>query len=611
MCGIVGMVHWKQDMRQQKAVLTAMQQTLCRRGPDQEGVLLRERCALGHTRLSVIDPENGCQPMEIRRGGEGYTIVYNGELYNAKELRETLEREGVSFRTRCDTEVVLQAYIQYGADCVKQFNGIYAFAIWEEAGERLFLARDRMGVKPLFYAEIPHGFVFGSELKALLAHPEIPHEIDRNGVQELFLMGPGRTPGCGVFRTIWEVKPAHCGYVSEEQVRLYPYWKLQAKPHTDTFQQTAEHVRYLVTDAVRRQLVSDVPIGTFLSGGLDSSLLSALASRELRAQGKPHHTFSVDYRDNAQYFQKSHFQPSSDPEYIRCMEEFLGSEHHWTVLESEDVAKALYRAVDARDLPGMVDVDSSLLLFCQEIRKEVTVALSGECADELFGGYPWYRDPEIRGRNGFPWAQCTAYRRSFLKTELREGLDCEAFVGEAYQRTIDAAEKLPSESGLSVRMREMMQLNVDWFMQTLLDRKDRMSMYSSLEVRVPFCDHRIAQYLYNVPWAYKDWQGYEKGLLRTAFSDVLPEKVLWRKKSPYPKTHHPSYLRAVAEMLGKILEDPASPLFQLADPHAIRELLEQETSVQWYGQLMTRPQIMAYFVQMNYWLEKYQVRVVL
>lgn len=611
MCGITGMIHLEQDLRQQEALLRRMQDTLRRRGPDQEGIFLSPRCAMAHTRLAVIDVERGRQPMEITAGGETYTIVYNGELYNTPELRAQLEQEGVVFQTHCDTEVVLQSYAHWGPRCVEQCNGIFAFAIWEHSAQRLFLARDRIGVKPLFYAEIPGGLVFGSEIKALLQHPDVPHEIDEKGAAELLLMGPGRTPGYGVFRTVREVKPAHCGYYMQGNLHLHSYWELHAAVHTHSFAETAAHVRELVTDAVRRQLVSDVPIGTFLSGGLDSSLLSSLASRVLGERGETLCTFSVDYRDNDRYFQKSHFQPTSDPDYIRAMARYLGCQHHWTVLDTPALAKALYAAVDARDLPGMVDVDSSLLLFCGEIRKEVTVALSGECADELFGGYPWYRDADVRRVNGFPWAQSTAYRAKFMQEQLAKRIDPQAYVQDAYARTIAAAEKLPDDSPLEARMREMMKLNLDWFMQTLLDRKDRMSMYNSLEVRVPFCDYRIAEYLYNVPWEYKDWNGYEKGLLRTAMQDALPPEVLWRKKSPYPKTHNPSYLQTVAELLRGVIRDPETPLFQIVRREMLEELLEREESVQWYGQLMTRPQIMAYFVQMDYWMRKYAVTVVL
>ncbi len=552
MCGIAGIIQKERNIREQEQLLRRMQCALERRGPDQEGIFCLDTCGLVHRRLAVIDVAQGKQPMQAAWNGITATIVYNGEIYNCPELRHQLQQEGAVFQTTCDTEVVLQAYLHWGKACVQKLNGIFAFAIWEAETKRLFLARDRIGVKPLFYAEVPDGLVFASELKALLLHPQVPHEIDATGIAELLLMGPGRTPGCGVFRTVRELKPAQ-------------------------------------------------------SGGLDSSIISSVAGRVMQEKGLPLHTFSVDYKDNARYFQKSHFQPTSDPDYIRRMAEYLNCVHHWTVLDTPALAKALYAAVDARDLPGMVDVDSSLLLFCGAIKQQVTVALSGECADELFGGYPWYRDPDIRMTDGFPWAQSTAYRMSFLREEFAQQIDGAAYVYQAYRTTADHAPKLPDDSPLEARMREMMKLNLDWFMQTLLDRKDRMSMYQSLEVRVPFCDYRIAEYLYNVPWEFKDWNGYEKGLLREAMRDYLPPEVLWRKKSPYPKTHNPNYLEAVSQMLADVLADPKAPILQLVQREKLERLLTNPESIQWYGQLMTRPQIIAYFVQLNYWMQKYAV----
>ena len=277
----------------------------------------------------------------------------------------------------------------------------------------------------------------------------------------------------------------------------------------------------------------------------------------------------------------------------------------------DDTVAALLEAVDARDLPGMADVDSSLLLFCREIRKTATVALSGECADEIFGGYPWYRDKTVRERYGFPWAQSTAYRVSFFKPEVFGGIDPAAYIDEGYRATLEQTSIRPGLDPLEQRMRQMFALNFNWFMQTLLDRKDRMSMYSGLEVRVPFCDYRIAEYLYSVPWEYKDYEGHEKGLLRQAMQGVLPTEVLWRKKSPYPKTWNPAYLNAVSAMLRSAMQDPDAPLLRIAKRAALEQLLTAaETATPWYGQLMTTPQTIAWFVQLNYWLQKYRVELV-
>ncbi len=609
MCGIAGEIVCKETLRQEDPRYRNIQAVLRRRGPDQSGIYCDGRVALIHDRLSVIDPEGGCQPMCCQDAGRSLTLVYNGELYNTEEIRRDLKQLGYAFAGHSDTEVVLKAYAAWGADCVNRFNGIFAFAVYEDVTGRLFLARDRMGVKPLFYAQFPEGLVFASELKGILASERIRPVLDREGLCEIMLLGPGRTPGCGVFQGVREVPRAHCGYWQAGRLTLEPYWVLRQEPHTESLEETAEHVRFLVTDAIRRQLVSDVPLGTFLSGGLDSSLISSVTARAFRQEGKTLQTFTVDYADNDKFFRPGKFQPNTDSDFTGLMNDYLGAEDHKVILDTPALVEALFDAVDARDLPGMADVDASLLLFCREIRKHCTVALSGECADEVFGGYPWYRDPEIRARAGFPWAQSTDYRAGFLRPELAEKIDPADYVDSRYRATCAAAHKLEGLSRQESRMQEMMLLNVDWFMQTLLDRKDRMSMYNSLEVRVPFCDYRIVEYLYSVPWEMKDHQHYEKGLLRYAMEGYLPKEVLWRKKSPYPKTHNPSYFQAVSARLREILGRPDAPIFRLVEPAALEGLFTAEKPWPWYGQLMATPQTIAYLLQLNYWLEKYRVEI--
>jgi asparagine synthase (glutamine-hydrolysing) len=503
-----------------------MRDTLKRRGPDGDGLISDGACVLGHTRLCVVDIENGAQPMRLEFKGRRYSLVYNGELYNTGELRADLTARGHGFIGHSDTEVLLHMFAEYGADCVKKLNGIFAFAVWEGVGKRLFIARDRIGVKPFFYALKNGRFIFASEIKALLAHPDMSAEADGQTLAEILFLGPGRTPGCGVFRGVSELKPACCGRFDRRGLRVGKYWSLCDAPHTDNFEDTARRVRELVVDSIERQLVSDVPVGTFLSGGLDSGIISSVAARYFARRGQKFKTFSVDYSGNDRYFKAGKFQPSADSEYIEIMNRYLGAENVRVTLGTDGLVNALYAAVDARDLPGMADVDASLLLFCGEIKKHVTVALSGECADELFGGYPWYRDREIRERDGFPWAQSTAYRAEFLRYEFaaRAG-DAAEYVYGRYRRTVEATSALAGAGADERRQREMTGLNCDWFMQTLLDRKDRMSMYNGLEVRVPFCDYRIAEYLYSVPWKFKDWRGREKGLLREAMKDFLPPSL--------------------------------------------------------------------------------------
>ena len=598
MCGIAGMISLHTD----ETTTRKMLQTMHRRGPDERGVYSDDDCTLLHSRLAVIDLAGGKQPMELIWHGEKYVLVYNGELYNTEELRRDLMKAGHLFEGHSDTEVVLHSYAQWGEDCVDRFNGIFAFAVWEAGKKRLFLARDRIGVKPLFYMEHGDGLIFASEMKTILTYPEVKAQLDEEGAAEILLMGPGRTPGCGVFYGMKEVEPGWCGFYQDNRLSLRQYWYLQDREHRETFEDTAAHVRFLVEDAVRRQMVSDVPVGTFLSGGLDSSLITAICAKE---RDEPLDTFSVDYVDNDRYFQPSKFQPNSDGDYIRLMEEAVKGKHHWTVLSSEDLVDVLEDATIARDLPGMADVDFSLLAFCKDVRKKVKVALSGECADEIFGGYPWYRDPEVRAANGFPWAQNRKQRQQMISPSVK--LDGEAYQQERYLDTCRQSDIVPGTSPQEKRMKEMMNLNFRWFMQTLLDRKDRMSMHSSLEVRVPFCDYRIAEYLYGVPWEFKDHGNQEKGLLRTAMAGWLPDQVMWRKKSPYPKTLDPRYEELVSQRLRALLDDRENALWHLVNRQEAENLLTTEEIWPWYGQLMRRPQTISYLLQIEFWLHHYQV----
>lgn len=604
MCAIAGIL----GMEAREAVLQKMLKTMSRRGPDGNGVWQREDCALLHARLAIIDPEGGRQPMVLSWNRETYVLIYNGELYNTEEIRRELKKEGHKFTGHSDTEVVLHAYARWGADCLERFNGIFAFAVWEEGRKRLFLARDRIGVKPLFYMLHKGGLLFASEMKTILTYPTVKAQLDESGAAQLILLGPGRLPGSGVFQGIRELEPGCCAYYSQGYLSEQRYWKLRDREHRDTFEETAEKVRFLVTDAIRRQMVSDVPIGTFLSGGLDSSIISAVCAGEMAKRGERLNTFSVDYENNQLYFQSNKFQPNSDDAFIDLMEETLGTEHHATVLSPDALVDALEAATIARDLPGMADVDFSLLAFCADVRREVKAALSGECADEIFGGYPWYRDPQVRALEGFPWAQNTAQRASILSPAVTDKIEAQSFVMDAYTATCRESDILPGISPEEKRMKEMVNLNFRWFMQTLLDRKDRMSMYQSLEVRVPFCDYRIAEYLYGVPWEYKDHRGREKGLLRYAMEGILPDAVRYRKKSPYPKTFHPRYTQLISQRLDTLLQQD-SPLFHVLSREGIKALVSQESQWPWYGQLMRRPQTMAYFLQLDFWLRHYQVEL--
>ena len=606
MCGIAGMfgidIH--------EIICKNMLNSMTRRGPDAEGKAIVGECALLHSRLTIIDPVNGDQPMALDWKGENYTIVYNGELYNTEQIRQQLHRLGHDFRGHSDTEVVLHAYAEWGHTCLGLFNGIFAFAVYEKGSCKLFLARDRMGVKPLFYKLHGGGIIFASEIKTILQYPTVKAQLDGTGIAQILMLGPGRLPGSGVLRDILELEPGCYGIFYQNKWTSHRYWKLTDGEHTASFEETAEQVQYLVKDAIVRQMISDVPIGAFLSGGLDSSLICSVCSMHLRDRGEILQTFSVDYENNDKFFVPGKFQPNSDNAYIHIMSQYMGSDHHWSVLTADTLYASLTEAVAARDLPGMADVDSSLLSFCRDVRSHVKVALSGECADEIFGGYPWYRDRDIRATEGFPWAQNHQQRAALLHSRFVGLPQYKEIARQAYMQTIQEADILPGISDTERRMKEMVNLNHRWFMQTLLDRKDRMSMYSGLEVRVPFCDYRIAEYLYRVPWEYKDYQGKEKGLLRYAMSSYLPDEVLWRKKSPYPKTYDPRYEELVSNALKNLLNTTYAPVFQMVDREGAKNLLTEDYQWPWYGQLMKRPQTIAYILMINMWLEHYKIDII-
>ncbi|MEB2302692.1 asparagine synthase (glutamine-hydrolyzing) [Lysinibacillus xylanilyticus] len=610
MCGITGWSSFQKDLRTSNEILKLMTQTLNKRGPDDENIWCSEHIAFGHRRLAVIDLIGGKQPMKKVHDGANYVITYNGELYNTEEIRKELQNRGHVFTTHSDTEVLLTAYIEWKEQCVDFLNGIFAFGIWDEQSQSLFLCRDRLGVKPLFYTEQQGGLLFASEVKALLAHPLIKATVNTEGLATIMAVGPSRTPGKSLFQNIRELRPGYAMRFSREGIRVWQYWQLQSKRHEESLEETIDHVRFLLTDAIERQLISDVPICTFLSGGLDSSIITGIAANRFREQNKGMlHTYSIDYEDNERFFNPHAFQTSTDTYWIQKMTDTFSTTHHAEEISQQQLIDWLVESVVVRDSPGMADVDSSLLWFCREIKKDFTVALSGECADEIFGGYPWFTETTT----GFPWIRSLSERSTMLQERWRKKLTVESFAQQAYSETIAEVPYLDGESIEEVRQREMFYLNMVWFMQTLLERKDRMSMGASLEVRVPFADHRLVEYAWNIPWEMKNLGGIEKGLLRKAMQHLLPYEVLYRKKNPYPKTYHPVYTAGVQKWLREIMEDKNSILHELFERQKLIGLIESGGSsfkVPWYGQLMAGPQLLAYLGQIHTWFKLYNIQLI-
>lgn len=613
MCGISGFCSFDMNYTSNSTywnnILVKMRKSIAHRGKDDTGEYLRDHIGMSQTRLTIRDLYNGNQPMtRIHRGNE-YTIVYNGEIYNMEPLKNDLISKGYHFKTTTDTEVILYAYIEYGTDSVKMLNGIFAYAIWDAREKKLFLFRDRCGIKPLFYSLKRNTIIFASEIKALFEHPKVSPEIDNNSLREIFGIGPARTEGNGVFKGILEIKYGHYGVYDINGFKEYPYWSLESKEYTKTYEEAVSDIRYLVTSAVEYQMVSDVPVCSFLSGGLDSCVVTAIAANYLAREGKIFNTFSFDFKDNNKYFKSNSFQPEQDRPYVDIMLDNFTVNHTYLECNEEDLADYLYLSVNAKDLPGMADVDASMLYFCKLVKEHNKVALTGECADEIFGGYPWFHRENFINADTFPWSVNYNVRNSILNTDAVTELDLKGYIDKQYRNSISQVPILEGETGIKKRQREISFLNIKWFMTTLLDRMDRASMYSGLEARVPYADHRIIEYMWNVPWEYKCPNGVTKGLLRDSVKDLLPPEITCRKKSPYPKTYNPNYEKILKKRVRTIITDKNSPIYPILNIDEINNILNSTSDYgkPWFGQLMAAPQLLAYIIQVNYWLKKFSL----
>ncbi len=617
MCGIAGFYDGAGDFTANREkyenILKQMQVRIRHRGPDEEGIYLSRHTGLAHTRLSIRDLKDGKQPMARRRGKYSYQIVYNGEIYNAGSLRKKLENMGWRFQTTSDTEVILLSFLEYGPEFVEQLDGIFAFAILDERHDTLYLYRDSFGIKPLFYTQQDGVFIFGSEPKAILAFPGVKAKADRDTLNELLGMGPARIPGSGFYQGFHEVKPGCFLSVNRYGIQKRSYWHLISRPHRDDYDTTIKRSGEMIRDVIKRQMVSDVPICTFLSGGVDSSVVSAVCAEELKKQGERLTTYSFDFTGNQKYFKANEFQPSQDRPYVDQMVRYLDSDHHYLECDYQTQADLLYDSVESHDMPCMADVDSSLVHFCRLVSKQHKVVLTGECADEVFGGYPWFHREHFLNCGTFPWTPDLTPRQTLLKPELLEELQMNEFVKRIYAESVREVAILPGEDEIETNRRQIGYLNIRYFMQTLLNRMDRTSMHSGLEARVPFADRELVEYIFNVPWEMKAKDGLVKNVLRQASRGLLPDEILFRRKSPYPKSYDPYYEQLLGKRLEHILEDSQAPIHQIVDAEKTKQFIHsvKDYGKPWYGQLMAGPQMLAYLLQINYWLEKYQVQICL
>lgn len=609
MCGIAGWIDWQNDLTRQATMINRMADTLNHRGPDAGGQWLSPHAALAHRRLIVIDPETGAQPMVYQEGERTYAITYNGEIYNFRELRRELESFGHHFRTRSDTEVLLHAYVEWGETFVQRLNGIFAFGLWDEQQQQLLLARDHMGVKPLFYAQRGSSILFGSELKALLAHPLVKAEVDASGLAEILTFV--RIPDSGIYHDVHALRPGHMAICREQGMRISRYWSLHSAPHTDDLDTTAEYIHSLLADTVKRQLIADVPVVTMLSGGLDSSGLTALAACEFKQEGKTLHTYSIDFVDSSMHFHATPLHVSLDAPWVKRVSEHIGSQHHTVTMDASTMAENLLVPLFAHDFPTAGQMTSSLYLLFKAMKQEATVTLSGESADEVFGGYPWFHNEAMLKAQTFPWLSAFIgpgeIARSWLSADLVQKLRPGQHIEQQYRMAIAEVPGLEGESALEARRREMFYLNQSHFLPFLLERKDRMSMATGFEARVPFCDYRLVQYVWNIPWQIKMVDNREKGILRHALASVLPEDVLTRKKSAYPTFQSPFYEEATRNWTQHILNDSNAPIQPLLDTQIVRQVVEKKAPLP----AMAVVSLYECIIQLNEWLKQYQVTLAL
>jgi len=584
MCGITGWVSFDRELRAEAATLDAMTQTMACRGPDDRGTWAQGPAALGHRRLAIIDLPGGRQPMTADTPDGTVALVYSGETYNFTELRRQLADRGHRFTTDSDTEVVLRGYLEWGDAVAERLNGMYAFAIWDGRHNQLVMIRDRMGIKPFHYYPTPDGVLFGSEPKAILANPLARARVRLDGLRELFTMI--KTPGHAVWDGMREVEPGTVVTVDRTGLRRRVYWELETRPHTDDRDTTLATVRSLLDDIVRRQLVADVPRCTLLSGGLDSSAMTAIAAVQLAEHGERVRSFAVDFVGQNDNFVADELRGTPDTPYVHDVARACGTDHQDIVLDAHALADLDVRAkvIRARDLPmSLGDMDASLYLLFRAIRDQSTVALSGESADEVFGGYLQFFDEEARSADTFPWL--VRFGRDFgddadvLRPDLTQALELESYLADGYRTAVAGIQRLDGESDFEYRMRRICHLHLTRFVRILLDRKDRASMAVGLEVRVPFCDHRLVEYVYNTPWSLKSFDGREKSLLREATADVIPRSVYDRVKSPYPSTQDPKYAVALQDHTKDLLARPSHPVFDLVDREKVRQAAHRDAPV--------------------------------
>jgi asparagine synthase (glutamine-hydrolysing) len=571
--------------------VAAMSAAIAHRGPDGSGLWPPAngeperpwRAVVAHRLLAIVDRRGVAQPMVAQAPTGPVVLSFNGEIDNWKELRSELQARGYRFETSSDTEVLLVLYLVESerepawraAELVAQrLEGMFAFAIWDERTERLLLVRDHSGVKPLYYCPTPDGGVlFASEPKAIFAHPLGRASIGTQGWRVMYSALDPREEG--TWEGVPSVPTGTVVTVDRGGIRQRRFWRLQSRARTDSPAATKVRVRSLLDEIVGRQVDRDVSVGTLLSGGIDSSLVSALAARATSARGERISSFVIDFTGHREHLAAADvLHDSVDAEFAAQVAEMCGTRHHRVLLDSGRLADPALRerVVRARDAAmGLGDQDVSRLLLFEFIREQrVKSVLSGEMFDELFAGYLTYTDDDVLHGDGWPWLLYRGgleqrTRMSTLTPEFREALDLDEYIADSYADAIRAVGRLPGESPREHRIRQISYLDINGHAQWLLAYSDALSMASGVEVQVPGANRRLIEYAYNTPSTVKFAGGRVKGLLIDAADGLLPRSVLDRKKSAFPSTTDPGYLLELQSQSTELGSRRQHPVLQIID----------------------------------------------
>jgi len=544
--------------------------------------------------------------------GKTYVITYDGEIYNKDEIRRDLISRGNYLDSDSEEELVLKAYVTWREGCLERFDGVFSLGIWEVESRKLFLARDPIGAKSLFYSILKNGIIFANHIKYIFSTDDIKPEITYEGISELLALGPSRRGSSAIFKNVAQLEPGNYMEYCLGNCRIFKYEKFEAYENKEEFSSIVDNIREIVVDSILKQYSGEKDVCALLSGGLDSSIVTAVVSEAVKHNGGKLKTFSVDYEGNDIYFEGNDFQPNSDVEWINKMSEFSDTDHTTIKLSNQSLVESLHDAMILRGFPGMGDIDTSLMAFCKGMSEQVKVGMGGECADEVFGGYPWFHRSELKDSAFFPWIRSISERNEYINDEIKENFDVLEFAKNVYKDELNKVPILSSESNDDKRIREVGYLTYRWFLPVLLERQDKMARVADFRIRAPFCNFKLMKYIYNIPWKYRIYGNMEKGLLRYAFKDLLPEEVCYRKKSPYPKTYNPEYTKLIAGEFRKIIDNNNSPILNIVSYDNVKKLLDSgiETTRPWFGQLMKGPQVMAFLIQVNDWLKEYKVSIV-